>query len=135
MSRRCAVCEEELTEQRLRAQPNATHCVRCLVASGDVALTVGLIIWHHKTAPEVEIGTKLARETAGKKHMYGPHIRMSPKTQSGVGVVTKTSTVEIHSIFNAKHARCHASRPRFAPNGLCLECALRLQKQRLWGNS
>lgn len=36
--RLCRVCEEPISQARLQAIPNATQCVGCLTAAGDVPL-------------------------------------------------------------------------------------------------
>ncbi len=35
----CSTCEEELSAQRLKANPGAAQCVSCLESAGDVPMT------------------------------------------------------------------------------------------------
>lgn len=129
----CTSCKEEISAARLRAIPSAKHCVSC-AQKDDVPRTVGVMVWDHKTAPYAEIGTLLAKETAGKSHRYGPHFRLGSKTGGSFvsqphpeSVVAQTVRIEARSI-------CHPERPRIGPSGKCIECALTQQELRVKWN-
>lgn len=54
----CGKCGEPLSEGRLKIVPNAKLCAPCLSSMGDVQEPVGIMIFSHKTAPEVFITTE-----------------------------------------------------------------------------
>ena len=51
----CIHCDKPIPPERLEAIPNATMCVPCLVADGDVPVPKGRMVFSHKTAGEIEI--------------------------------------------------------------------------------
>lgn len=51
----CGKCGTALSEGRLKILPNATYCAPCVSSMGDVQEPVGIMIFSHKTAPEVFI--------------------------------------------------------------------------------
>lgn len=58
----CRTCGVQLSAIRLKAMPNAVQCVKCVEVNGDEPKLRGKMIWDHKTAPYIEIGTRLAAE-------------------------------------------------------------------------
>ena len=60
----CVKCDKPIPEARLEAMPNATMCVPCLVADGDVPVPKGRMVFSHKTAGEIEILSSEAYERA-----------------------------------------------------------------------
>lgn len=131
----CA-CGNVISIARTTVNPAVTDCIDC-ASQNDVVRTVGVMVWDHKTAPYCEVGTKLAVESAGKKHRYGPHIRMGSKSGSTIspfvapqrGAAAATESDEVEPLFLP--SRCHPLRPRIGPSGFCLDCALTLQKLRV----
>lgn len=51
----CVRCSKEIPPERLEAMPEATMCVPCLVAEGDVPQVKGRMCFDHKTAGEIQI--------------------------------------------------------------------------------
>lgn len=51
----CNRCDKPIPPERLEAMPNAVMCVPCLVATGDVPMPKGRMVFSHKTAGEIEI--------------------------------------------------------------------------------
>lgn len=51
----CVRCDKAIPAERLEAMPDATMCVPCLVAEGDVPKPKGRMIFSHKTAPDMQI--------------------------------------------------------------------------------
>jgi hypothetical protein len=137
-------CGNEISEARLRAVPGVRTCIAC----APDKRVVGLMVWDHKTAPTLEIGTKLARNSAGRKHRYGVHISLAQEEgHFGVGPgmramieeaeitqdrVSKArgiteSEPEVEPVLRPEHtARCHPDRHRVGPSGRCAQCEERL---------
>lgn len=133
MIRICA-CGVRISDSRLFALPNAVNCIVCALKD-DVQKTVGIMLWDHKTAPFIEIGTALARQEAGKKHSYGPHFRLGSKSPSANTVIASANTEVAFRLFTTDTlltfpSRCHPDRSRIGPSGLCLPCSLELQDVR-----
>lgn len=73
------------------------------------------MVWDHKTAPSIEIGTELAH----KKPQAHPR-----EGKSGIGLTNvEFDSTEVMSILR-RSARCHPERPALTPQGLCAGCAL-----------
>lgn len=51
----CVRCDKPIPPERLEALPDATMCVPCLVAEGDVPTVRGRMVFDHKTAPDMQI--------------------------------------------------------------------------------
>jgi len=146
----CEECGTPIPVIRLRALPNATTCLNCAV---DERI-VGLMVWEGKTAPALEIGTPLARASAGRRHTrFGPHIRFEQKEgmygcarrmegertlrelgerlwRERRGEPEPDADLE-PIIVESRRSRCHPDRPRAVPSGLCLPCALAVQRGRI----
>ena len=125
----CVTCGVALSEERLKAQPNAAQCTTCLEENGDEAPLRGAMIWDHKTAPYIEIGTAYANGQNANAH-YGPHIHLSSGAVSNTSFGHKNHSVDAEPVV-MHPARCHPERERATLKGLCLECALAKQKERL----
>lgn len=115
--RTCRTCGEELSAGRLAAMPNAVQCVPCLQANGDVEKVAGHMVWDHKTAPVIEIGTDLAQN------------RPTAHPRQGKGTIGLTNLKfddisEGAFVTNVRSARCHPERASVTPKGHCAECAL-----------
>lgn len=151
----CEICNQTISEKRLRIIPSATLCTTC-AGQNDVPRVVGMMVWDHKTAPYIEVDTITANQQAGKKHRYGPHISFTAKEgcfgvaapmheimtlneltqrlgRENRGEPEPEEILELARVANP--SRCHSERERIGPNGLCLACALVQQKKRLRASS
>lgn len=147
----CKTCGIAIPEARVRALAGAVEqCIDC-ARQDDEPFVVGFMVWDHKTAPYVEIDTITAIKESGKKHRYGPHFQFDPKegmfgcaapmerarTLNELGERLRRESrglpdpdAHLESVLDYP-ARCHPDRPRIGPNGLCLPCALEIQRKRL----
>ena len=148
VQRDCITCSLPLPRARLEAMPDAVQCVTCVALAGDDPPVRGRMIWSHKTAPELEIGTALAAQPA--QMSYGPSIRLNSMARAGASAlpnpidwlpleraVTGTPNLEAEAPVElvparlTHPARCHPTRPRIGPSGMCLECAIAQQQARV----
>ncbi len=51
----CAKCHQPIPPERLAAVPDATLCVSCLRAGGDVPQKRGRMVFDHKTGGQLEV--------------------------------------------------------------------------------
>jgi len=69
----CRDCGEEFTPSPQKKIGYVNQCLACAEKKGDVDITGGNMIWHHKTAPELEIKyLNEAKEFARKTKRTGP---------------------------------------------------------------
>lgn len=118
INRLCVSCGKELTAARLAAMPDAVQCVPCLQENGDVARVQGHMVWDHKTAPTIEIGTSLATNKPKA------HPREGKNAIGLTSVDFDSPLAEGAFAINTRAARCHSERPAVA-KGLCVSCALK----------
>ena len=69
--RYCKFCGQEIPAGRLKILPNTTSCVPCVEKNGDVDTPVGIMIFSHKTAPEMVIVTKEQAEAMNRVDRRG----------------------------------------------------------------
>lgn len=120
----CRTCGEELSAARLAAKPDAVQCVRCVQENGDEPPVRGHMVWDHKTAPSIEIGTKLAANAPQAHPQQG-------KNAAGLSQRDLDTDADYDGIvFNTRTARCHPTRPAVGPSGLCANCALEWYSRR-----
>jgi hypothetical protein len=149
--RDCITCLKPLSKERLKAMPDAVQCVQCVSLAGDEPRIRGRMVWSHKTAPEIEIGTALAAQPA--QMSYGPSFRLDSKAKLGRAIEASSTLgwlplqdgaiigakpaaddapVEVVPIMRIKNpARCHPFREQIGPSGVCLECAIKQQEARM----
>lgn len=72
----CANCGMELSEARRLALPEEIWCKECVEESGDVTRLKGVLLWHHKTAPELYIANQQAVETILRSSRSGVHAQL-----------------------------------------------------------
>jgi len=53
----CYACGNPIPKERLEAIPDATHCIDCLKAKGDVTRKVGRLVFDHKTGGTLQVST------------------------------------------------------------------------------
>jgi Prokaryotic dksA/traR C4-type zinc finger len=51
----CVHCNKPIPQERLDAIPDATTCVSCLKATGDVPRKKGRLVFDHKTGGQIEV--------------------------------------------------------------------------------
>ena len=69
--RLCDECDAEIPAARLAAMPRTRWCVAC--AESRTELLGGNMVWHHKTAPQLELKPiSEARVFASKTRRHAP---------------------------------------------------------------
>lgn len=119
---KCSKCHQLIDAKRLEALPSTTVCVNC----STTQRVQGVMLWDHKTAPYIHIGTE------GEIKELKRHNRKGVRAQLPLG--NKRSVADFrheHQDFPAQGpavnllaAKCHPERERVTPNGKCLECAM-----------
>jgi hypothetical protein len=140
-------CQLPLTPARLAARPDAVQCVKCVCLHGDEPALRGRMVYDHKTAPSIEIGTRLAANPP-PRFGFGPSIRLDgyqtqQERRGAAGVLAfdaaaaigakarRDAAVELEPARLTHPARCHPDRPRIGPSGQCLDCAMAQQRKRV----
>lgn len=133
----CKNCGMEISVERQAAVPGEQWCKDCVEKAGDVEPIRGVMLWHHKTAPELYIGPGTDEILNGQRR--GPHAQLGLGSKNSPVVVKSLQTFNLSSSLNLKDrpeppstlepavfhpSRCHPERPRVTPKGHCMECAL-----------
>lgn len=120
----CKTCGNRIPVERLRAMPETTQCTSCVRKHGDEPPVQGIMVWDHKTAPYIEVGTKLAATRPN------PHPRMGKGASNGTLLTCTTTQLDSFEVVNAPRAKCHPERPAVA-QGKCVECAAEWYRNQL----
>ena len=127
--RLCSTCKESIGEARLLALPRTTVCVKC---STEKPLK-GVMVYDHKTAPTLQVGTE--EEVAEFKRLdrKGPYAslpmdREAKRTGPMISSSFASRKVE-GTVVNRSPARCHPDRPAVA-YGKCFECSVAWYRNR-----
>jgi len=141
--RTCENCGQPLSAARMAAAPEEKWCVACIEAAGDVERIRGVMLWHHKTAPELYTGP--GTEKILSEQRKGPHAQMAFTSKNNPIMLKSLETFNVSAELNLRErpqsreelapvnqpmARCHPDRPRVTPKGHCLECALAYYERR-----
>ena len=138
MAQQCEVCGSVIPQARLEALSDATTCVGC----SDTAKVTGLMVWSHKTAPEIVIARDAELLRPYDRRGFhaslplgsykNPRLKV-PETQNLSQQIRleRPGEDEQLEVATATPARCHPDRPRINPRGDCLPCALALQARRV----
>lgn len=139
----CSNCGNEIPEARRVALPEETWCVDCVAADGDVERTEGVMLWHHKTAPELYTGPGVRTiRSFSRRGMHAqlpfssyenPRMQASRRAQVELQE-TKAVMLELPPPENnfdevrggpsLPRATCHLDRPKVSPDGKCVECCV-----------
>lgn len=119
----------------MAALPGEQWCRLCVEADGDVQRIKGVMLWHHKTAPELYTG--VGTEAILREQRKGPHAQMAftPKgntrmlkslesfnVSDGLNLRNRVESREELEQVNRPMARCHPDQPKATPDGKCLNC-------------
>lgn len=134
----CDNCGVEISAERKAAVPEERWCRQCVEEAGDVERIKGVMLWHHKTAPELFIGPGVDQILAEQRR--GPHAQVnfvnrenafvlktleSKNVSEGLNLKDRLVETVTRETVNRPAARCHPDRPRINPRGECYECALK----------
>jgi hypothetical protein len=130
-NRLCECCELEISQQRLEAIPNAKLCAICQQIQGDVPKVTGIMVWFHKTAPEIVIGrdAELLRPYDRRgfhaqlpmNSKNNPRMLQSLETQNLSQAIKLEPPLE-YEVVSYFPSNCHPDRPRVNVKGDCYEC-------------
>ena len=128
--RLCSTCKEPIGEARLLALPRTAVCVKC---STEKPLK-GVMVYDHKTAPVLQIGTEEAIAEFKRLDRKGPHASLpldrEVKRTGGPSISSSFSQKPVDgAVVNRTPARCHPDRPDVA-YGRCFECSTQWYKNR-----
>lgn len=136
--RHCIKCGNEIPPARILALPDEQLCKECVLAEGDVERTKGVMLWHHKTAPELYTQNQLAVATILRYSRRGAHAQLplrgrlneekrdqADQELRNLSLCIKEGPADTFERTDGLLARCHPERPRATgyAGGLCLECA------------
>jgi hypothetical protein len=120
----CVTCNEPIPTARLEAKPDAVQCIKCLIDNGDEPPLRGHMQWDHKTAPSIEIGTRLAAEPRNAHPREG---------KSGIGTGNCQFDAEDFYVVVVRSCKRHPDRRAVsAKSQLCAECAVEWYRSRIW---
>lgn len=143
MCKQCANCGAEIPAARTEALPEETWCKDCVEASGDVDRIKGIMLWHHKTAPELYIGPGTEKLLASQRTHLGANLpftsKESPFTRNAVASINLSEGLNLKQrkeepfnlIPELNPARCHPEKPRATPDGKCVDCAMEWYRKRV----
>lgn len=148
---RTCECGQPISEARLKAVPDTTKCISC-ANQDDTPHVIGMMVWASgKSAPEIEIGTKLAKEQAGAKRRMGAQLPFAQK-EGMFGVAAGQQEAQtLHELGErlrrenrgeadpdanlepilSNPSRCHPNRPAINAKRICLPCAMEQQRLRV----
>lgn len=137
----CGNCGNEIPPARVAALPKETWCKDCVEKDGDVERITGVMIWEHKTAPELYMGPGVKAIRAASRRgnhanlpftsYENPFLQKSRRAQVELqetkAVLQEKPEPEFDSVLDGTSrvsASCHPERPKVSPDGKCLECCL-----------
>lgn len=129
MIRYCSGCRTVIPAARLDACPDTWYCVDCQSRS-DVPRVEGYLSWEHKTAPTTIIGKAASLVRPYDRRGFKTAAKVETRISSGIGFRGAVETIDA-DVVNTPRARCHPQEPRINAYGQCLDCALRMQADRV----
>jgi hypothetical protein len=139
----CIWCGNEIPKARQEAVPEEKLCKDCVEKSGDVDRIRGVMLWHHKTAPELYIGPGTEKLLAAQRTHLGANLpftsKESPFTRNAVATINLSEGLNLKQrkmeepnlVPELNPARCHPDRPRVSPDGKCVDCAMEWYRRRV----